>query len=82
MSGKRCSLCNGIGLIKTPYSECDVCDGKKCVKCNETGYVTGWWSECPRCIGHGKDTQESGAEFWDTMNKILGDFANLSMEIN
>jgi len=81
MSAKRCSMCNGIGQIKTPYKSCDVCNGKKCIQCNETGYVTGWWSECPRCIGHGKDTPESGAKFWDTMNKVLEDFANLSLDI-
>jgi RecJ-like exonuclease len=48
-----CSKCLGVGLIKTVYKVCDVCDGIKCISCNSTGLEILPYIECSNCDGLG-----------------------------
>jgi DnaJ-class molecular chaperone len=48
-----CSKCHGVGLIKTDYKICHVCDGKKCIQCNSTGLEVMPYIECVICDGLG-----------------------------
>ena len=50
----QCDVCNGTGLVKTPYEICDVCNGIKCMMCNSTGLSVMPWSECAKCDSLGE----------------------------
>lgn len=54
----QCSKCLGIGLIKTDYKICEVCDGIKCIQCNSTGLEVMPYTECSVCDGLGTILKE------------------------
>ena len=51
---KRCSICNGLGLIKVEIIICSGCNGLKCIQCNSTGLFQLPYIECNMCDGLGE----------------------------
>lgn len=68
----KCTSCNGLGQIKTPYHICSNCNGKTCELCNNTGYQKGWWYKCPDCL--------YGIKKLNNIEKLLDDFAELCLD--
>jgi DnaJ-class molecular chaperone len=50
---KQCTICLGVGLIKSEPKICERCDGIKCISCNSTGLEVMPYTECSLCDGLG-----------------------------
>ena len=50
----QCSICEGIGLVKSELELCDKCNGHKCMYCGESGYQSQPWVRCEVCYGDGE----------------------------